>query len=140
MLVPHPKAPGLVAGVTEPMIRDLVHAFYAKVRSDAMLGPIFNAKIEDWDDHLEKLCRFWSSVTLLTGAYKGRPMPVHAALPEIDNRHFAHWLELFAETAAEVCPPDAAALFVDRSQRIAESLQQGIALHRHGMAAIAPTA
>jgi hemoglobin len=122
------------------MIRDLVHAFYAKVRRDALLGPIFNTKIDDWDDHLAKLCRFWSSVTLLTGAYKGRPMPVHAALPEIDDRYFAHWLALFAETASEICHPEAAALFVDRSQRIAESLRHGIALHRDGMAAIVPSA
>jgi hemoglobin len=137
MLAPHPKSPGLAAGVTESMIRDLVHAFYAKVRVDPMLGPIFNAKIHDWDEHLAKLCKFWSSVTLLTGAYKGRPMPVHAALPDIDARHFTHWLELFAETAAEVCPPEAAALFIDRSQRIAESLQHGIAIHRDGLAAVA---
>jgi hemoglobin len=134
---PHPKAPGLAAGVTEPMIHDLVHTFYAKVRRDPMLGPIFNAKIDNWDEHLEKLCRFWSSVTLLTGTYKGRPMPAHAALPEIDNHHFAHWLQLFAETAREVCPPDAADLFIDRSQRIAQSLEQGIAMHRSMMQELA---
>jgi truncated hemoglobin YjbI len=34
---PHPKAPGIDAGVTEPMIRDLVHEFYARVRQDAVL-------------------------------------------------------------------------------------------------------
>jgi hemoglobin len=137
MLQPHPKSPGLPAGVTELMIKELVHAFYAKVRRDPLLGPVFNAKIHDWDEHLAKLCKFWSSVTLLTGAYKGRPMPVHAALPDIGNEHFAHWLKLFAETAAEVCPPQAAALFIDRSQRIAESLQHGIAIYREGMAAAA---
>lgn len=129
---PHPKSPGLAAGVTESIIRDLVHAFYAKVRRDPLLGPIFNARIDDWNAHLDKLCKFWSSVTLLTGAYKGRPMPVHAALPDIDDHHFARWLALFAETAREVCPAAAAELFVDRSQRIAQSLQQGIALFRGG--------
>lgn len=130
MLPPHPKSPGLAAGVTEPMIRDLVHAFYAKVRRDPLLGPIFEAKVHDWDAHLATLCKFWSSVTLLTGTYKGRPMPVHAALPDIDSHHFARWLTMFEETARELCPPDAAELFIDRSQRIAQSLQQGIALIR----------
>lgn len=127
---PHPKAPGLEAGVTEPMIRDLVHAFYARVRQDTELGPIFNSKIDDWEAHLDKLSAFWSSVTLMTGRYKGTPMKAHAELPQIAPPHFAHWLALFRATAADVCPPDAAALFVDRAERIAQSLQIGIAIHR----------
>jgi hemoglobin len=130
MHTPHPKSPGLAAGVTEDMIRELVHAFYATVRRDPLLGPIFNAKVANWDEHLATLCRFWSSVTLLTGAYKGRPMLVHAALPDLDAPHFARWLALFKETAERVCPAEAADLFVDRSQRIAESLQAGIAVAR----------
>ncbi|WP_072374883.1 group III truncated hemoglobin [Hyphomicrobium sp. NDB2Meth4] len=125
----HTKAPGVAVGITEPMIEALVHAFYASVRRDEMLGPIFDAQIDDWDAHLAKLCRFWSSVTLMTGTYEGRPMAVHAALPAIEGEHFARWLALFAETAHAVCPPDAAALFVDRAQRIAESLKHGIDLH-----------
>jgi hemoglobin len=127
---PHPKAPGLEAGITEPMIRDLVHAFYARVRRDEVLGPIFNARIENWDEHLDKLAAFWSSVVLMTGRYKGRPMPVHARLPGISDAHFARWLSLFGETAREVCPAPAAELFADRAGRIAESLKIGIALHR----------
>lgn len=127
---PHPKAPGSARGVTEPLIRNLVHAFYGRVRSDEVLGPIFNQAIGDWDEHLDKLCRFWSSVTLMTGCYKGTPMQVHAALPVITRDHFARWLELFRTTAHEVCPSQAALLFVDRAERIAESLQLGIALHR----------
>jgi hemoglobin len=127
---PHPKAPGVAAKVTEPMIRDLVHTFYGRVRQDAVLGPIFNSVVEDWDEHLAKLCDFWSSVTLMTGRYKGTPMKVHANLPQIAPEHFVQWLGLFRATAADICPPEAAALFVDRSERIAESLQMGIAIHR----------
>lgn len=112
------------------MIRDLVHRFYAKVRQDELLGPIFNRAITDWDAHLDKLCGFWSSVTLMTGRYKGTPMQAHAALPGITGEHFDHWLALFRDTATAVCPPEAAALFIDRSRRIAQSLELGIALHR----------
>ena len=129
---PHPQAPGVEAGVTEPMIRELVHAFYVRVRRDAVLGPIFNAAIGDWDAHLDKLCAFWSSVTLMTGRYKGTPMRVHAELPGVSAMHFALWLALFRSTAREVCPPAAAGLFIDRAERIAESLQMGIAIHRGG--------
>lgn len=127
---PHPKAPGMEVGITEAMIRDLVHAFYARVRCDPLIGPIFNARVDDWPAHLDKLCAFWSSVTLMTGRYKGTPMHVHAELPAISAEHFQRWLTLFRATAHDVCPEDAARLFVDRSERIAESLQLGIALHR----------
>jgi len=127
---PHPNAPGVDADVTEVMIRALVQTFYDRVRGDPMIGPIFNARIEDWPAHLDKLCAFWSSVTLMTGRYKGTPMQVHAGLPDISREHFERWLALFRATAADVCPDRAARLFVDRSERIAASLQLGIALHR----------
>lgn len=124
------RAPGVGAGITEATIRDLVYAFYAKVRDDAMLGPIFDAEVEDWPSHLEKMCTFWSSVVLMSGLYKGRPMAAHVKLAGIGREHFARWLQLFRETAAETCEEPAAALFIDRAERIAQSLQAGIALHR----------
>ncbi len=127
---PHPKAPGTSVGIDEPMIRSLVHTFYARVRIDPLIGPVFNRAVEDWDAHLDKLCAFWSSVTLMTGRYKGTPMKAHAELPEITPAHFQRWLALFQATAIKTCPPGAAAVFVDRAKRIAESLQLGIALHR----------
>jgi hemoglobin len=127
---PHPKAPGTSVGITEPMIRSLVRTFYARVRIDALLGPVFNRAIQDWDAHLDKLCAFWSSVTLMTGRYKGTPMKAHVELPEITPAHFERWLALFRDTATRTCPPDAAQVFADRANRIAESLQLGIALHR----------
>jgi hemoglobin len=135
---PHPKAPGIAAGVSEPMIHDVVHAFYAQVREDAVLGPVFSEVVRDWDTHLDKMCAFWSSVTLMTGRYKGTPMQAHAALAQITPAHFQLWLAVFRTTAAEICPPDAAALFIDRAERIAESLQMGIAIHRGEFAASQP--
>lgn len=123
--------PGVAVGVTEDMIRDVVHAFYAQVRRDPALGPIFNPAIGDgWDDHLEKLCDFWSSVLLMTGRFKGAPMAVHIRLPVARPTHFARWLHLFRQTAESVCPPPAAALFVAKAETIARSLQLGIAASR----------
>ena len=123
-------APGFEAGVTEEMIRELVHAFYAEVRRDPALGPVFNRVVLDWDAHLSKLCDFWSSVTLMTGRFKGAPMAVHAQLPDIRATHFARWLHLFRQTAEAVCPPEAAALFIAKAEMIGQSLQLGIAAHR----------
>lgn len=130
MQAPHPKAPGLEHAISEEMIATLVHTFYARVRADQLLGPIFERHVEDWDEHLAKLCAFWSSVALMTGRYKGRPIPAHAAIPEISGRHFVRWLDIFRRTAVETCPPGAAALFIDRAERIAGSLEGGLALYR----------
>jgi hemoglobin len=65
-------------------------------------------------------------VALLSGLYHGRPTEKHLPLP-IDARHFDRWLQLFEETADEVCPPVAAAHFIERAHRIADSLELGIA-------------
>ena len=127
---PRPGAPGRQVGIDERVIRELVHAFYARVRDDQMLGPIFNTAVTNWDEHLEKLCDFWSSVTLTSGRYKGTPMVAHAALPSLAGEHFDRWLQLFKATAHERCLPDAASLFIDRAERIAQSLELGVALHR----------
>jgi hemoglobin len=113
-------------GITEAMIERLVHAFYDKVRADAVLGPVFDARIRDWGPHLQQMCAFWSSVALMTGRYHGTPMVKHAPLP-VDAAHFDRWLALFEQTAHEVCPGEAEAHFVERARRIATSLELGIA-------------
>ncbi len=91
-------------GIDEAMIERLVHGFYAKVRADAVLGPIFEARIRDWEPHLAQMCAFWSSVALMTGRYHGTPMVKHLPLP-VDANHFDRWLELFEQTAARSARP-----------------------------------
>jgi hemoglobin len=114
-------------GIDEAMIQRLVRGFYARVRADAMLGPVFAARIDDWEPHLERMCAFWSSVVLMSGRYHGQPMRKHLPLP-IDGRHFDHWLALFETAAHELCPPKAAECFIERARRIAESLELGLAM------------
>jgi hemoglobin len=118
-------------GIDEAMIEQLVHGFYARVRQDELIGPIFNERVEDWDKHLAQMCRFWSSVALMTGAYHGQPMQKHLPLPA-DGRHFDRWLELFEKTARDLCPPQAAEHFLERAHRVAQSLELGIAT-THGV-------
>lgn len=113
-------------GITEAMIERLVRDFYARVRTDEMLAPIFDARIRDWEPHLQQMCAFWSSVALMSGRYHGAPMPKHLPLP-IDAAHFDRWLELFEATANDICPPEAAAHFIERARRIAASLELGVA-------------
>lgn len=112
-------------GITEAMIGELVDKFYGRVRQDDLLGPIF-AVVQDWDEHLAKLRDFWSSVVLTTGRYHGQPMRAHLPLTLIGN-HFDRWLDLFEQTAREVCPPAAAAHFIDKARRIADSFEMASA-------------
>jgi Truncated hemoglobins len=115
--------------ITEALIARLMTRFYAQVRADPLLGPVFAARIEDWPRHEARIADFWSSVMLRTRRYDGRPMAAHLPLP-IEGRHFDRWLALFEESAREVCPPEAAALFVDRARRIADSFEMGLATVR----------
>jgi hemoglobin len=76
----------------------LVHTFYAKVRADALLGPIFKSIIKNnWAPHLSRMVDFWSTILLYTRKYKDDPMPKHMQLP-VEQRHFDRWLLLFNET------------------------------------------
>ena len=112
--------------ITEALIDTLVRSFYARIRTDPELGPIFAAAIADWEPHLRKMMDFWSSVTLMTGRFHGQPMEKHLAIPGIAPRHFSRWLALFADTAQTVASPEIAAIFIDRAERIAASLLRPI--------------
>ncbi|WP_225421207.1 group III truncated hemoglobin [Sphingomonas parva] len=126
--------------ITEDGLRVLVETFYAKVRQDPAIGPVFNAAIDDWPEHLEKLQAFWSSVTLGTGRYKGRPMPAHIKHADsISAASFERWLALWAETSGELFEAGPAAALQDKAGRIAESLAMGMAFHRDPDAALGLT-
>jgi len=119
--------------ITEEEISTLVDRFYAKVRRDPEIGPIFNEKIQDWPAHLAILKNFWSTVMLTTGRYKGDPMMTHLQLP-LEPNHFSRWLELFAETAKQILSPDHAAAIIAKSERIAGNFKAGLAYQRGSFA------
>ncbi|MFT3903481.1 MAG: group III truncated hemoglobin [Niabella sp.] len=82
-------------------IRLLINAFYAKVRKEKLIGPVFNGVIQDrWPQHLEKMYRFWQTVLLEEHTYFGSPFPPHASLP-VQQQHFDAWLKLWHETVDE---------------------------------------
>ena len=37
------------AAVSEAQLETLIPSFYARVREDALIGPVFDAAIGDWD-------------------------------------------------------------------------------------------
>jgi hemoglobin len=111
--------------ITEDAIRHLVDRFYAKVRADDRLAPIFANAIADdeWEPHLQKMRDFWSSVMLTSGRYKGNPVAVHMAVAGMEPHLFARWLELFGETCGELFEPAIADEFRAKAVRIADSLK-----------------
>lgn len=110
---------------TPDQIGELVTRFYAKVRTDDVLGPVFNAAVADWDEHLSKLTAFWMSVMLGARSYKGNPMAAHAG-HGITPLMFDRWLALWQETTSDVLPAPLAERFIERATLIAKSLKLGL--------------
>lgn len=113
-------------GLDEDMLHNLVYCFYEEVRRDPLLGPVFAARITDWEPHLARMVAFWSSVALMTGSYHGRPVQAHAQLL-VAPAHFERWLDLFRSTARMTCTPAGAAHVIERAERIAGSLRMAVA-------------
>ncbi|ASV99535.1 group III truncated hemoglobin [Paraburkholderia aromaticivorans] len=121
-----PAAPAVerAAHPTEANIRELVYAFYERVRADALLGPVFDATLAGrWDDHLPKMCTFWGSLVLGAKQYRGNVQQAHQPLEGIEPQHFSRWLYLFLDTVQSRYQPAAAVRFMEPALRIAQSLQ-----------------
>ncbi len=114
----------VVTIITEAQIAALIPQFYTRVRADALIGPVFDAAIDDWPPHLEKLMAFWSSVMLTSGRYKGNPMSAHMKhLASITPSMFDRWLALWADVTADLLPDDIAQALQAKAERIAQSLK-----------------
>lgn len=107
---------------TEDEVHQLVHGFYARVREDAVLGPIFNTHVKDWTPHLAKMVDFWSSALRGTARFRGTPMPKHVALPGLSAELFQRWLTLFHQTTAGLGNAAMQERADDLAGRIADSL------------------
>jgi hemoglobin len=124
--------------VTEADIARVVDLFYARVRRDPVLGPLFDQAVDDWPDHLVKLRAFWSSVMLTTGRYKGSPMAAHLRhAAAIQPAMFDRWLELWRQTAREQLAGGDAEAVIARAERIAESLKLALFFRIDGARAAA---
>ena len=112
-----------IGSISECGINLLVDRFYAKVRVDPVLGPVFERVVRGkWGPHLETMRNFWSSVMLTSGRYKGAPVPAHLRVKGIEPQMFDRWLRLFGETCDELFENEVAEVFRTKAARIAESL------------------
>lgn len=111
-------------GLDAPVLERLLRTFYAAAKNDPLLGPAF-AGVEDWEEHIRRITRFWCSVALMAGGYQGQPLQAHRKLP-IGPQHFARWLVLFEQTCREHLSPEGVDHMMERARRIARSLEMGL--------------
>lgn len=101
----------------------LVKTFYAKVRQDELLGPIFNSVIKDWEHHFEHLTDFWQSNLFFEKKYHGNPLEKHAEVDEkvggtINEMHFGVWLNLWFQTIDELFTGEVAKIAKNRARNM----------------------
>jgi len=104
-------------------ITRLLRHFYADVRQDPLIGPIFNARIEDWPQHLEVLASFWEGVIGGPNSYSG-PMPKRHAPLQLEGQHFERWLFLWQANCRAQLPSDVAQEMIGLAQHIADRLRR----------------
>ena len=104
----------------------LVHGFYADVRADALLGPVFEAALHDrWEPHLARMVDFWSTVALGSKTFRGNVFSKHMALSGVTPAHFAAWVRLWGEHTDRLFAPDLALELQTAAHGIARNLFQG---------------
>ncbi|MBA4153554.1 group III truncated hemoglobin [Flavobacterium sp.] len=84
----------------------LVDTFYEKIKTDQVIGFIFNEVANvNWESHLPKMYDFWENVLFFTGNFDGNPMQKHKELHNkcpLSHAHFDHWNEVFRLTVDEL--------------------------------------
>lgn len=91
---------------TKNDIELLVNSFYDKVKTNEILGYIFNDITQvNWEMHLPRMYAFWASMLLNENSFTGNPMIKHIDLSKQTNlgkKEFSEWLLLFNETVDEL--------------------------------------
>lgn len=112
--------------VTPAQIDRVVTVFYAAIRRDAVLGPVFANHVRDWPEHEAKIARFWRNAILREGGYDGNPMRVHREAGDVMADHFPRWLALFDEVLARHTPPEIAPRWSALAHRVGRGLAMGL--------------
>lgn len=105
----------------EAALRPLLTDFYARARTDELLGPVFTSHVTDWNAHLERVTAFW--VTMLGGgpAWRGNLNAVHTGLG-VSSAQLERWLTLLSQAAHAHLPPEAAEVLLGRAHAMAAQL------------------
>lgn len=126
-MTPDAKTPPAPASApTLETITALVHGFYADVRQDPLLGPVFeNALHGRWDAHLQRLVDFWSTVALRTRSFRGDVFSKHMALEGVTPAHFVAWVGLWQKHTQQLFAPELARELQVAAHGMARNLFRG---------------
>lgn len=123
--------------VTQAQIAQVADRFYARVRADPTLSPIFHETIgydaAIWEAHIAKITRFWRNALLREPVYDGNPMLAHSGISAIKPEHFTIWLGIFDQVLDEVLPAEDAVRWSHIAHRIGRGLSLGLETTRARM-------
>ena len=125
-----PLPPPALTLCSEEEIDRLVRRFYGRVRQDGLLGPVFEAHVHDWEEHMQHLVDFWSALLRGTRRFRGAPMQKHMVIDELREELFERWLVLFRQTTAELGNTPMQRLADDAAERIAENFWRRFQMSR----------
>ena len=103
-------------------IFNLLRHFYADVRQDPLIGPIFNTQIDDWKHHLQIIASFWETLTGGARTY-ARPLPKKHLPLQLREEHFERWLFLWQANCRAQLPIDVALDMIDLAHHIGDKLR-----------------
>ncbi|NLR64400.1 group III truncated hemoglobin [Chitinophaga varians] len=108
-------------------IQLLVDSFYEKVKTDAVIGYIFQDIAQvDWGKHLPVMYDFWEQLLLDSNRYGRNTMAPHFALNQkipLQPVHFDRWILLFETTVNELFTGEKAELAISRAHSIKDIMQ-----------------
>lgn len=110
-----------------PQLRRLVDAFYADMRRDPQLGPVFERTIgPDWRAHLDRIHDFWCTIALHTRSFSGNVYGKHMAITGLTPELFDRWLTLWQHHTERLLAPDDARTLQQTARSIARHLFVGL--------------
>ncbi|MEZ5611879.1 MAG: group III truncated hemoglobin [Rhodocyclaceae bacterium] len=114
----------------DPLSRDslhrLVHSFYADVRRDPLLTPVFDSAIgPDWHAHLARMVDFWATLMLDARSFSGNVYGTHMRLEGVEPAHFERWMTLWYEHTENGFQPADRQRLRDTAEMIGRSLFLG---------------
>jgi len=120
---------------TREDVSKLIHTFYADVREDELLGPIFNSMIKDWDKHLDLLTDFWETNLFFVKKYAGNPLAAHVRADKFHNHtinefHFGIWLNLWFKNIDSLFEGENAQLAKNRARNMSTFMNMEIFKHK----------
>ena len=121
--------------LTEASIAALLECFYAKIRRDPVLAPIYSEVLgEHWDAHIARMQEFWCSALRVKPGYRRDMLAMHQMIDTLKPSLFPRWLARFREAVGECFAEVPAGVINDRALKIARNLETAL-FKRRGDAA-----